>query len=476
MIVRGVLLFCFLCVPALDVLALDLRLPDFGDPSAQYLGPREEARLGADVLRRIRERDMVLDDVQLNEYLNSVGQRIAANASGGHPYTFYWIDSSRVNAFAAPGGYIGIHTGLLQATRNEAELAGVVAHEIAHVAQRHITRLYADTRQQQFSLAAALLASAALAAANSEVGRAAMATTLASSAQQRLNFTRSHEQEADRVGQRLLEQSGFDPDGMASFFAYLARSPGELGNQLPDYLRTHPRPTTRMADVAGRGERQLSGETFISSPGYHLAKARARVMTTANTSTLIGYFRDTLASGDHDDAAAQRYGYVLALKRAGRYDEAIEQLDRLLQHYPDRLAFRIEQAELALSTGDAPRARQLFERLMALYPDNFVLAMHYGRALVGEGNPAQALEILAPHLKRRSRELGLYQLYAQAAQRAGRWLITHAAMTEYHYLNGDLDQAIEQAERGLQRSEGSTHERAQLQARLRELRQLRERT
>lgn len=113
---------------------------------------------------------------------------------------------------------------------------------------------------------------------------------------------------------------------------------------------------------------------------------------------------------------------------------------------------------------------------MVLYPDNFVLAMHYGRALVGEGNPAQALEILAPHLKRRSRELGLYQLYAQAAQRAGRWLITHAAMTEYHYLNGDLDQAIEQAERGLQRSEGSTHERAQLQARLRELRQLRERT
>lgn len=462
---------------SLPAVGLDLRLPDFGDPAAQYLGPREEARLGAEVLRRIRDRGMVLDDVQLAEYLNSIGQRIAANASSGHPYTFYWIESGQVNAFAAPGGYIGIHTGLLQATRNESELAGVVAHEIAHVAQRHITRMYADTRQQQISVAAALLASAALAAAGGgEAGRAAMTTTLAASAQQRLNFTRSHEQEADRVGQRFLEQSGFDPDGMAGFFAYLSRTPGELGSQVPDYLRTHPRPATRMADVAGRGDRQRSGQSVVSSHDYHLAKARARVLTTANTNTLIGYFRDTLASGDHDSSLAQRYGYALALHRAGRYAEAAEQLDLLLRQQPDRLAFRIEQAELALSTGDNRRAWQQFEQLRQLYPENFMLAMHYGRALTSQGDPDQALEVLTPYLKSRSRELSLYQLYAQAAQRAGRWLATHGAMAEYHYLNGDLEQAIEQAELGLRRGEGSSHERAQLQARLRQLRQMQDRS
>ncbi len=458
---------------ALPVHALDLRLPDFGDPSAQHLGPREEARLGAEVMRQIRERGTILEDVQLTEYLNSIGQRIAAHASSGHPYTFYWIDSAQVNAFAAPGGYIGIHTGLLLSTRNEAELAGVVAHEIAHVAQRHIVRRFADARQQQFSVAAALLASAALAAASGEAGQAAMASTFAASAQQRLNFTRSHEQEADRVGQRLLEQAGFDPKGMVSFFAYLARTAGEAGSQIPDYLRTHPRPETRMADLSGR--RVDAEAAFTSSPAYYLAKTRARVLTTANTQRLITQFRETLASGDYDDELAQRYGYALALHRAGYYAQASEQIERLLRQYPNRLALLIEQAELALSMGDLQRAWALFDRMSQSYPDHFAVAMHHGRALLNQGLADEALAVFAPYLRRRPQDLNLYERYAQAAQLAGRRLTLHAAMAEYHYISGDLDQAIEHAERGL-RQQGSSHERAQLQARLRQLRQIRERS
>ncbi len=473
-VLRGLWWVCGLWLFALPVHALDLRLPDFGDPAGQYLGPSEEARLGADVLRRIRDRGKVIDDVQLSEYLNSIGQRIATHASGGHPYTFYWIDSGQVNAFAAPGGYIGIHTGLLRVTRNEAELAGVIAHETAHVAQRHIVRRFADSRQQQLSVAAALLASAALAAASGEAGQAAIATTLASSAQQRLNFTRSHEQEADRVGQRLLEQAGFDPDGMVTFFAHLARTAGDTGSQIPDYLRTHPRPVTRMADLSGR--RTDTVETYASSQAYYFAKARARVLTTANTQRLINQFRDTLASGDYDSEPAQRYGYALSLHRAGRYAEATEQIERLLRQQPELLALQIEQAELALSAGDGQRAWRLFERIHQSYPDSFIVAMHYGRALISAGEPDRALELLEPQLKRRPHELNLYELYAQAAQQAGRWLITHAAMAEYHYLNGNLEQAIEQAERGLRRGEqGDSHKRAQLQARLRQLQQLQDR-
>lgn len=471
-VLRGLWWICGLWLLALPVHALDLRLPDFGDPAGQYLGPSEEARLGADVLRRIRDRGKIIDDVQLSEYLNSIGQRIATHASGGHPYTFYWIDSGQVNAFAAPGGYIGIHMGLLRATRNEAELAGVIAHETAHVVQRHIVRRFADSRQQQLSVAAALLASAALAAAgSSEVGQAAIATTLAASAQQRLNFTRSHEQEADRVGQRLLEQAGFDPDGAVTFFAHLARTAGDTGSQIPDYLRTHPRPVTRMADLSDR--RTDTGETYTSSQAYYFAKVRARVLTTANTQHLINEFSDTLTSGDYDSELAQRYGYTLALHRAGRYAEATEQIERLLRQQPERLALQIEQAELALSVGDVQRAWRLFERIQQSYPDSFIVAMHYSRALISAREPDRALELLESQLKRRSRELSLYELYGQAAQQAGRWLTTHAAMAEYHYLNGNLEQAIEQAERGLRRDEQrDSHKRAQLQARLRQLQQL----
>ncbi|MDX1605802.1 MAG: M48 family metalloprotease, partial [Candidatus Competibacterales bacterium] len=226
---------------------LDLRLPDFGDPSAQHLGRHQEAQLGAEMMQRLRQRGVLIEDVQLAEYLDSVGQRIATGAGGGHPYTFFWVDDDRINAFAAPGSYVGVNTGLLLATRNEAEFAGVVAHEVAHVAQRHIARRYAEARRLQLPVAAALAASAALAAASGEAGQAAMASTLAASAQRQISYTRGSEQEADRVGQRLLEQAGFDPRGMASFFAFLARSPEEAANQLPDYLRTHPSPDDRLA-------------------------------------------------------------------------------------------------------------------------------------------------------------------------------------------------------------------------------------
>lgn len=451
---------------------LDLQLPDFGDSSAQYLSQRDERRLGADVLKRLRERRAVIDDVQLDEYLNSIGQRLAANAQGGHPYTFFWVDDSDINAFALPGSYIGVNTGLLLATRSEDELAGVVAHEVAHVAQRHIAQAYADAKRRQLPMAAALLASAALTAANSEAGQAALASTLAASMQRQINFTRSNEQEADRIGYQLLDRSGFDPDGMSRFFAYLMRSPNEAASAIPDFLRTHPRPASRVADTQGRlGTADGRSHDHASSLDFYLAQARAQVLTTPNTTTLINHYQDILQKGTYRNALAERYGLALALRRAGRYREAAVQLDRLLAADPDRLAFRIEQAELALASGDTGRAWRLFEQTLRLYPDDYRLAMHYGQALAKQGDPRRAQQLLEPFLKRRQRDLGLYELYAQAAQRAGNGLATHAAMAEYYYLSGDLEQAVEQAELGLRRGDASTYERARLQARLRELKE-----
>ncbi len=451
---------------------LDLRLPDFGDASAQYLSQREEQQLGAGVLRRLRERGAVIEDAQVSEYLNSVGQRIATSAGSGQPYTFFWVNADSINAFATPGSYIGVHSGLFQATRSESELAGVLAHEVAHVAQRHIARAYADSQRMLLPMMAAMAASAALAASvGGEAGQAALASTLAASAQRRINFTRGHEEEADRIGYQLLERAGFDPDGMATFFAYLARQAPESANALPDYLRTHPRPVSRMADAQSRGSGSSAARGRVSSEDYFMAKARVRVLSTANTSALINHYRDTLATGDHRHEAAERYGYVLALKRAGRLQEASAELGRLLQADPDRLALRIEQAELALASGADERAWTLFEQTARLYPDDYRLAMHYGQALAAQGDPRLAMQVLEPQLKRRSRDLGLLELYARATQRAGEPVATHAAMAEYYYLSGDLQGAIDQAELGL-RSGGSPYERARLQSRLRELQAL----
>ncbi|MDQ2696979.1 MAG: M48 family metalloprotease [Pseudomonadota bacterium] len=452
---------------------LNLELPDIGDPSLRYISGDEERRLGLEVFRHLQQRGLVMEDVQINEYLAAVGRRIALYAEpGASGFTFFAVRDSDINAFATPGGYIGVHSGLVLATRSEDELAGVLAHEIAHVAQRHIARAIADTQRLSLPLAAAALAAILVAgAADAQLGQAALVGTLAAGTQRRINFTRANEQEADRVGSRLLLQAGYDPNALASFFLRLERLSGSSASQVPEYLLTHPLPASRAADTLDRQTRPPPRQTYQDKAAYFLARARLRVLTADHNSAAIRAFETALAEGDYADEAAQRYGYALALKRAGRLDEAEKQIQRLLRADPDRLAFRIEAAEIALAQGDRPRAWRLFEEARALYGDDYVLAIHYGQALAVQGDPRRALQVLEPLLRRRTGDAPLYALYAQAAQRSGDLTATHTALAEYYYLSGELTQAIEQAELGLKRADATPYQQARLRARLRQLKE-----
>lgn len=458
--------------PATRSVAQSIALPDIGDPSQVYFGSDEERRLGLEIMQRLRERGMVMDDVQLNEYLNSIGQSIVTYADqNGVPFTFFLARSAGINAFALPHNFIGINAGLLLATQREDELAGVIAHEIAHVSQRHIVRAIADMKRMALPLAAAMVASAALAAASKQAGQAALVGSMAASAQHQISFTRANEQEADRIGMQLLAKAGFDPRGMSDFFTKLERLSGSSENQIPEMLLTHPRPESRAADTQNRIEIPPVRRTAPRDrKAYDLAKARARALTTEDTRALVRELETSLAKGDFSNEAATRYAYALALRQAGRYDDAQQQASRLLKSDPDRLAFRIEAAEIALARGERAQAWQQFEEARQVYPDDFTLAMQYGRALATQGDPKQALRLLQPHLRRRPNDPQLYATYAQAAQRAGDMAATHATMAEYHYLNGELLPAIEQLELGLRSPGLAPNQEAQLRARLKQFR------
>ncbi|HRD66354.1 MAG TPA: M48 family metalloprotease [Candidatus Competibacter sp.] len=458
--------------PVARPFAQSIALPDIGDPSQVYFGSDEEQRLGLEIMRKLRERDMVLDDVQLNAYLDSIGQSIATYADQhGAPFTFFVVRSGSINAFALPHNFIGVNAGLLLATQREDELAGVVAHEIAHVSQRHIVRAVADMKRMALPLAAAMVASAALAAASKQAGQAAMVSSMAAGAQHQISFTRANEQEADRIGMQLLAKAGFDPRGMGDFFAKLERLSGSSNNQIPEMLLTHPRPESRVADVQDRVEVPRVRRTVPRDrKAYDLAKARTRALMTEDVQSLMRELESTLTRGDSTNEMATRYAYTLALRQTGRYDDAQQQIVRLLRSDPDRLAFRIEAAEIALAKGERAQAWRQFEEARQLYPDDFTLAMQYGRALATQGDPKLALRLLQPHLSRRPNDPLLYATYAQAAQRAGDMAATHATMAEYYYLNGELLPAIDQLESGLRNPGLSPNQEAQLRARLKQLR------
>lgn len=452
--------------------AQGLQLPDMGDPAQAAVGPDEERRLGMEVMGRLRARGLIMDDVQLNEYLHSIGQRIANQAEqGSAPFTFFMVRDASINAFALPNRSVGINAGLLLATEREDELAGVLAHEIAHVTQQHIVRAIADMKQMALPMAAAMVAGAALAAASKEAGQAAMVSAAAASAQHQISFTRANEQEADRVGMQLLARSGFDPRGMTDFFAKLERWSGsDARNQIPEMLRTHPRPESRAADTQDRMQTPAVRRAPRDRTAYELAKARARVLVTDDNTTLIRNLDTTLAKGSYGNEVAERYAYALALRQAGRYAAAQQQVSRLLQNDPDRLAFRLEAAELALAADDRTGAWQQFEAARQLYPDDFTLAMHYGRALATQGDPHQAMRLLQPQVRRRPQDAVLQGYYAQAAQRAGDLTATYATRAETYYLNGELLAAMEQLEQGLRNPSLSPNQEAQLRARLKQIR------
>lgn len=457
--------------PVFQPAAQSIRLPDIGDPSQVYFGPDDEQRLGLDIMRRLRERGAVMDDVPLNEYLNAIGQSIVTYADqNGTPFTFFMVRDSAINAFALPHNFIGINAGLLLFTQREDELAGVLAHEIAHVSQRHIVRAIADMKRLALPMAAAMIASAALAASSKQAGQAAMVGTMAASAQHQISFTRANEQEADRFGIQLLAKAGFDPKGMSDFFTKLERLVGSGNNQIPEMLLTHPRPESRAADTQDRIELPALRRSVTprDRKAYELAKARARVLATDDNNALIRDIETTLAKGGYVSETAERYGYALALRQAGRYDDAQQQVTRLLKSDPDRLAFRLEAAELALARGDRAQASRLFEEMRQLYPDDFTLAMAYGRALALQGDPKLAMRLLQPHLRRRPNDPLLYASYAQAAQRAGDMAASYSTMAEYYYLNGELLPAIEQLQLGLRHPGLSPNQEAQLRARIKQ--------
>ena len=239
--------------------AAEIRLPDIGSPADAVLPRTEEARLGRSIMRAIRREGDIIDDPEVTEYIQSIGHRLAAHANDGdYEFYFFVVDDPSINAFALPGGYIGVHTGLIEATRNENELAGVLAHEIAHVTKRHIARaVHANQRAGLLNLATMLgaILAAAAADAGGEGVQAAVMTGQALSVQNRIDFTRANEYEADRFGVQIMAAAGYDPNGMADFFAVMSREAGPSAARVPEFLRTHPVTSNRIAETRGRASR-----------------------------------------------------------------------------------------------------------------------------------------------------------------------------------------------------------------------------
>jgi len=418
--------------------AADVDLPDIGSPADATLSKSTEAQIGRSIMSQIRASGQLVEDPQITEYINDVGHRISAHANdGNHNFTFFVIDDPNINAFALPGGYIGVHTGLLEATRSEDELAGVLAHEIAHVTQRHIARaVHANSRQSILNTAimlGAILAGVA-GGAGGDVVQGAIAVAQGTAAQQQINFTRNSEYEADRVGISALAEAGFDPQGMGSFFEVISRGGGSPEFRVPEFLRTHPVTSARIAEARGRA-RDYPPVHTSDTVNYGIARSRLIVARMETSEQAVRYFE---RESYENQSVAELYGRAEAYMRAGRNLEANRIFEELVDNDQEVIAYHVGLAQSELALEKRRDAVSTFERAKELFPRNVPLVVHYAEALLLLGRAKLAHEILLDLLNNVPPTPEQVRLIARAANEAGDAAEAHYYMSEYRIMIGDL--------------------------------------
>ena len=447
-------------------------LPSLGDSSGQVISPQQDKALGAAFMRQVRQAGMVLGDTEATAYLSALGHKLALHSENpGYGFTFFLVNDPGINAFAGPGGYIGVNYGLLLTSESESELAGVMAHEIAHVTQRHLARAFEAQDRMSMPTMAAMLASILIGVtADGQAGAAALMATSAASMQYRINFTRANEKEADSVGIQTLADAGLDPYGMPQFFERLQKNSKLYGTRPPEFLSTHPVTTNRIAEATSRAE-SFPRPARYDDLDFLLIRAKLRVNSYKDPKQVLAdHQRYQGKSGS--DSAAGKYEYALLLAANDRHDEARKVMQQLHDSDPDRITYRLALARILRTEKQFSKAQDVYRSTLDLYPGNLVVILPYASTLMAADQAGKAYQLLVEASSKKPDSPQIFKLMAQAAGTSGHPIQTHAAMSQYYFLNGFTNQAIEQLKLAAKTSGVTDYQAARIQARITALEEL----
>jgi len=446
-------------------------LPDLGEVAQAGFTPLQERRLGESIMREIRADRSYDDDAEATDYLNGLGNRLALSSpEARQDFDFFLIRDPQINAFALPGGFIGVHTALILAAQSESELASVLAHEIAHVTQRHIARMIAQQKQGQITSIAALAAALLLSRVSSQAAEAAAAFGTAGAIQGQLNFTRDNEREADRVGLQILDRAGFDPRAMENFFERLQRATRIYETGAPSYLRTHPLTFERIADIQNRtqgaGYRQVP-----DSLDFQLIRAKLRAQLAAPDDA-VAFFESSLSERKFLSETASHYGLAASLLRQKNYARARKELEIVRKMAHGSPIVETLSCELAQSAAGVEAALACYREASKAYPSYRALIYAHANALLQAGLPDAALKVVEERLQSITDDYRLYLLQARSFAALNKSLAQHRAQAEAYVRMGNLTAAVEQLQIGLKSGDGDFYQLSSAESRMRELRKL----
>lgn len=423
-------------------------LPSLGDASSGSISLSGEYDLGRLWLSLFRSSAKEYTDPITKSYVKDFIYRISETSEvRDRRYEFIILDDPSINAFAAPGGIIGINTGMFLKTQTEGQFASVMCHELAHLSQRH----YARSQQNSSPLTNALILLGSVATAVVTANPQAILIAPALIQQLATNYTRENEREADRIGFRNLVNAGFDPKSQSQMFQILQKTQGNI-NEEYSYLFTHPIPKERITDARIRETKTDDQRIYKNSLEFYLVKARAEVSNSKNLNSLKSFFLTNLKNENKNIYLSKKYGLSLVLKEQKNYQESFKIAEELLKENPSNLVFQTNIIEIHLAEGNSLEAISLGEKLLEIHSDNFSISYFLAKAYVLDGSPEKAEEILINLSKENPKDPSVWYQLAEAQGLAGNIIGLHRSRAEYFILTGRYDSAIYQLREGLKLS------------------------
>ena len=417
-------------------------LPDMGDSSGTIITPAEEKELGEYFFRSLHSQVAINQDAEIQEYIETIGQKLAVNSDGPSlPFHFFVVMENDINAFAGPGGYIGVNSGLIVLTEAESELASVMAHEIAHVTQRHLYRAAEAAGRLSVPTMAATLAAILLGTQSPALGQAAIMAIMGSSVQFQIDFTRENEMEADRVGMQTLQEAKYDPRSMPTFFERLQQSSRYYGKDVPEFLRTHPVTASRISDTRGRAE-TYPYRQYPDSLSYQLIRAKLQVIASKDDVGTAKSFKSRLTQGTAEQRTVALYGTGLIALKAQRYKEAETIFQGLAEQFPNQPHYATALARTALESKNYPVALARYQKLTEQFPNNEAIKLEYITTLIRSGDSGAAKKNLSSLSYKTQERPVYYELLAQVYSDLRQPAESHRYLAEYYYSMGQVQDAI----------------------------------
>jgi beta-barrel assembly-enhancing protease len=397
-------------------------------------------------------------------YINQLGRRLT-DSIHMQPATFFIVNSKEMNAFAGPGGYIGIHSTLILATANEDELAAVMAHELAHVKLHHLYDMIEHEKLMRYPTAASMLAAIALGIINPALGTGAMAAALSGAAQHSINYTRYHEKQADRIGMQMLIKAGFNPLAMSSFFKKLQQQTRYYDHDnIPAILRTHPLDQERIAEAEDRLPKNTP-KTYVYSLDYLLFKTLIRDASIKQPKILLEYY----AKKRHPHDPQNQYGMALALIEANRFQEALHHLEPLVKEMPNQAFYTTALAQAQMGTNQPKQAVETLQQLHEKNPKQYFTTLSYAQTLLDAGQIPQAVTLLTKAFRQAPRDLTLCKMLAEAEAKNHRQAYAYFIESQCNHLQGQDKLAIQRLKTAYTLAKKDTYLKARIEAKLEEI-------